>query len=87
MGPDRTEPARLRRGLRRAQGTPYAAYDRLDFEVPIGTHGDVYDRFLVRMEEMRQSVKLIQQALDQLPGGPVMTGDMRVALAGQRGHS
>jgi NADH-quinone oxidoreductase subunit D len=59
---------------------PYAAYDRLDFEVPIGTHGDVYDRFLVRMEEMRQSLKLIQQAVDQLPGGPVMTGDMRVAL-------
>lgn len=62
------------------KATPYAAYDRLDFEVPIGTHGDVYDRFLVRMEEMRQSIKLIQQAMDQLPGGPVMTGDMRVAL-------
>src|SRR5689334_2603988 len=62
---------------------PYAAYDRLDFEVPIGTHGDVYDRFLVRMEEMRQSLKLIQQAVDQLPGGPVMTGDMRVALPGK----
>ena len=62
---------------------PYAVYDRLDFEVPIGTHGDVYDRFLVRMEEMRQSLKLIQQALDQLPGGPVMTGDIRVALPGK----
>jgi NADH-quinone oxidoreductase subunit D len=62
------------------KATPYAVYDRLDFEVPIGTHGDVYDRFLVRMEEMRQSVKLIKQAMDQLPGGPVMTGDMRVAL-------
>ncbi|MGA7732972.1 MAG: NADH dehydrogenase (quinone) subunit D [Chloroflexia bacterium] len=62
---------------------PYAAYDRLDFEVPIGTHGDVYDRFLVRMEEMRQSVKLIQQGMDQLPGGPVLTGDMRVALPGK----
>jgi NADH dehydrogenase I D subunit len=59
---------------------PYAAYDRLDFEVPIGTHGDVYDRFLVRMEEMRQSVKLIQQAMDQLPDGPVLTQDIRVAL-------
>lgn len=62
---------------------PYAAYDRLDFEIPIGTHGDAYDRFLVRMEEMRQSVSLIKQALDQLPGGPVMTGDMRVALPGK----
>ena len=62
---------------------PYAVYDRLDFEVPIGTHGDVYDRFLVRMEEMRQSLKLIKQARDQLPGGPVMTGDIRVALPGK----
>lgn len=62
---------------------PYAAYDRLEFEVPIGTHGDVYDRFLVRMEEMRQSVKLIQQAMDQLPDGPVMTEDIRVALPGK----
>jgi NADH-quinone oxidoreductase subunit D len=62
---------------------PYAVYDRLDFEVPIGTHGDVYDRFLVRMEEMRQSLKLITQARDQLPGGPVMTEDIRVALPGK----
>lgn len=67
--------------VRKAQ--PYAAYDRLDFEIPIGTHGDAYDRFLVRMEEMRQSVSLIRQALDQLPGGPVMTPDMRVALPGK----
>ncbi|MEO8286699.1 MAG: NADH dehydrogenase (quinone) subunit D [Chloroflexota bacterium] len=65
------------------KAVPYAAYDRLDFEVPIGTHGDVYDRFLVRMEEMRQSLKLIRQAVDQLPGGPVMTGDIRVALPGK----
>lgn len=59
---------------------PYAVYDRLDFEVPIGTHGDTYDRYLVRMEEMRQSLKLITQAVDQLPGGRVMTPDIRVAL-------
>jgi NADH-quinone oxidoreductase subunit D len=59
---------------------PYAVYDRIDFEVPVGTHGDVYDRFLVRMEEIRQSVKIIRQAVDQLPGGPVMTPDLRVAL-------
>ena len=59
---------------------PYAVYDRLDWEVPVGTHGDVYDRFLVRMEEMRQSLKIIRQCLDQLPGGPVMTPDLRVAL-------
>ncbi len=64
--------------VRKAQ--PYAVYDRLDFEIPVGTHGDVYDRFLVRMEEMRQSLKIIRQALDQLPDGPVMTQDIRVAL-------
>src|SRR5215218_871833 len=44
---------------------PYAVYDRLDFEVPLGQHGDTYDRYLVRMEEMRQTVKIITQALDQ----------------------
>jgi NADH-quinone oxidoreductase subunit D len=43
---------------------PYAVYDRLDFEVPLGQHGDVYDRYLVRMEEMRQALRIIQQALD-----------------------
>ncbi len=59
---------------------PYAVYDRLDFEIPVGTHGDVYDRYLVRMEEMRQSVKLIRQAWEQLPDGPVLTPDIRVAL-------
>ncbi|MBF6612864.1 MAG: NADH dehydrogenase (quinone) subunit D [Chloroflexi bacterium] len=59
---------------------PYCFYDRMDFEVPVGTHGDVYDRFLVRMEEMRQSVKIIRQAVDQLPDGPVKTQDIRVAL-------
>ena len=64
--------------LRKSQ--PYAVYDRLDFEIPVGTHGDVYDRFLCRMEEMRQSVKLIKQALEQLPDGPVLTRDIRVAL-------
>jgi NADH-quinone oxidoreductase subunit D len=62
---------------------PYAVYDRIDFEVPVGTHGDVYDRFLCRMAEMRQSLKIIRQAVDQLPGGPVMTEDVRVALPGK----
>jgi NADH-quinone oxidoreductase subunit D len=44
---------------------PYCVYDRLDFEVPLGAHGDTYDRYLVRMEEMRQTIKIIGQALDQ----------------------
>ena len=43
---------------------PYCVYDRLDFEVPLGTHGDTYDRYLVRMEEMRQTLRIIRQALD-----------------------
>lgn len=55
--------------VRRAD--PYSVYDRFDFDVAVGTHGDVYDRLLVRMEEMRQSTRIIQQALDDLPGGPI----------------
>ncbi|MFQ5880554.1 MAG: NADH-quinone oxidoreductase subunit D, partial [Dehalococcoidia bacterium] len=50
---------------------PYAAYDRVEFEIPVGTHGDSYDRFAVRMAELRQSVRILEQALDMLPGGPV----------------
>ena len=51
---------------------PYAAYDELDFEVPLGTRGDTYDRYLIRLEEFRQSIRLIRQALDGLPEGPIM---------------
>jgi NADH-quinone oxidoreductase subunit D len=54
--------------LRKAN--PYLIYPELQFEVPLGSVGDCYDRYLVRMEEMRQSVRLVQQCLDQLPGGP-----------------
>jgi NADH-quinone oxidoreductase subunit D len=54
--------------LRKAQ--PYLVYDQLKFEVPLGSVGDCYDRYLVRMEEMRQSVRILRQCLDQLPGGP-----------------
>ena len=50
---------------------PYLVYDELDFEIPVGENGDNYDRYLVRMEEMRQSMRIIEQALDKLPGGPV----------------
>jgi len=49
---------------------PYCVYDRMDFDIAVGYQGDNYDRFLVRMEEMRQSVRIVRQALDQLPGGP-----------------
>lgn len=50
---------------------PYAAYDKIDFDICVGTHGDVFDRFVVRLAEMRQSLRIIEQALDLLPGGPV----------------
>jgi NADH-quinone oxidoreductase subunit D len=53
--------------LRKVQ--PYSVYDRFDFDVPIATNGDVYDRYLVRIQEMRESIKIVKQALDQLPGG------------------
>ncbi|MGV3774991.1 MAG: NADH dehydrogenase (quinone) subunit D [Verrucomicrobiales bacterium] len=59
---------------------PYLVYDQLEFEVPIGSRGDCYDRYLVRMEEMRQSVRIIHQCLDKLPGGPVTIPDGKVAL-------
>src|SRR6266513_2410760 len=56
--------------LRKAQ--PYAAYSKFDFEIPIGQNGDTYDRYLVRMAEMRQSLRIIQQAVDSIPEGPIM---------------
>jgi NADH-quinone oxidoreductase subunit C/D len=52
---------------------PYGVYDKVDWEVPIGKNGDTYDRYWVRMEEMRQSARIIRQCLDQLPQGPIMT--------------
>lgn len=55
--------------VRKAQ--PYLVYDRMDFEVPIGETGDNFDKYLVRMEEILQSMRIVEQALDQLPPGPV----------------
>jgi len=55
--------------LRKAD--PYSIYDRFDFDVPVGTVGDNYDRYWVRMQEMRQSVRILEQAIAQLPGGDV----------------
>ena len=54
------------------KATPYAAYADFNFEIPIGENGDTYDRYLVRMEELKQSALIIEQALDGLPEGPVM---------------
>ena len=59
---------------------PYLGYETYDFEVPIGERGDVYDRYLLRVEEMRQSVRILDQALDRLPDGPLNVDDPRVIL-------
>jgi len=59
---------------------PYLDYETYDFDVPVGTNGDVYDRFLVRMEELRQSVRILEQAAERLPEGPVNIDDARLIL-------
>lgn len=65
--------------LRKKQ--PYAAYDRVDFDIPVGQNGDCYDRYLVRVEELRQSVRIVKQCVDWLRKnpGPVMVDDHKVA--------
>ena len=69
----------VRHDLRRAE--PYSIYDRFDFEIPVGTQGDVYDRYLVRMEEMRQSLRIVEQALRQMPrNGPIMAAGLKRVL-------
>ena len=68
----------LKHDLRRAE--PYSIYDRFDFDVPTGIQGDVYDRYLVRLEEMRQSVRIVEQALAQMSEGPIMAGGMKRIL-------
>ena len=64
--------------LRKA--TPYSSYDQFDFKIPVGTVGDNYDRYRVRMAEMRESAKIVEQALDGLPEGPYISPDRKVAL-------
>ena len=61
---------------------PYSIYDRFDFDIPLGQYGDVYDRYLVRMEEIRQSIRIVEQALEQLPEGPIMPEKMPRRLRG-----
>jgi NADH-quinone oxidoreductase subunit D len=64
--------------LRKAH--PYLVYNELDFDIPVGSVGDCYDRYLVRIEEMRQSVRIIHQCLDKLPEGPINVPDGKVVL-------
>jgi NADH-quinone oxidoreductase subunit D len=63
--------------LRKAQ--PYMVYDQLDFDIPIGKNGDCYDRYLVRVEEVRQSLRIIHQCLDKMPDGPVLYRERKIA--------
>ena len=62
--------------IRKAQ--PYDVYDRMDFEIPVGTSGDCYDRFMVRVEEVRQSARIMKQCLAEMPSGPVSSEDRKV---------
>lgn len=62
------------------KATPYLIYDRLDFEVPLGDQGDNYDRYWVRMAEIRQSMRMIEQCMGQMPEGPVSIEDARMTL-------
>ena len=62
--------------LRRSQ--PYEVYSELDFDIPVGKNGDCYDRYLIRMEEMRQSLRIMKQCIEMMPGGPVHSEDGKV---------
>ena len=64
--------------LRKAM--PYSSYEDFDFQIPVGTKGDNYDRFQVRLAEVKESIKIIVQALDNLPDGPTITEDRKIAL-------
>jgi len=59
---------------------PYSGYDNFDFDIPVGKNGDVYDRYLMRVEEMRQSRRIVEQALNDLPGGPYNVEDNKISL-------
>jgi NADH-quinone oxidoreductase subunit D len=62
--------------LRRSQ--PYEVYSELNFDIPVGKNGDCYDRYLIRMEEMRQSLRIMKQCIEMMPGGPVRSDDGKV---------
>ncbi|MEH6545607.1 MAG: NADH-quinone oxidoreductase subunit D [Sneathiella sp.] len=63
--------------LRKAE--PYDVYGKMDFDIPVGLNGDCYDRYLMRLEEMQQSLKIMTQCLDQMPNGPVLSEDPKIA--------
>jgi NADH dehydrogenase (ubiquinone) Fe-S protein 2 len=57
---------------------PYDIYDRMNFSVPVGTRGDCYDRYMIRVEEMRESLRIIAQCLNDMPTGPVRLDDRKI---------
>jgi NADH-quinone oxidoreductase subunit D len=59
------------------KSNPYSGYERYEFDVPVGTQGDVFDRYMVRLKEMRESLRIVEQALDQLPDGPVRSDNRK----------
>ncbi len=63
--------------LRKSQ--PYELYDQFDFDIPVGKNGDCWDRYLIRMEEMRQSIRIIRQCIERITEGPIITDDGKVA--------
>jgi NADH-quinone oxidoreductase subunit D len=63
--------------LRKSQ--PYEVYDRMDFDIPVGRHGDCFDRYLVRMAEMRESLKIMRQCIEQMPEGPIKYQDHKIS--------
>jgi NADH:ubiquinone oxidoreductase subunit D len=77
----------------RACGVPYDIrkwfpnydYDKFEFDIPVGDRGDVYDRYLVRVEEIRQSLRIIKQALENLPAGPVQIENRKISLPPKKG--
>jgi NADH-quinone oxidoreductase subunit D len=59
------------------KAVPYSGYDQYDFDIPLGTHGDVYDRYMCRINEMRPSLRLVQQAVERLPDGPFRSNNRK----------
>jgi NADH:ubiquinone oxidoreductase subunit D len=71
--------------IRRAE--PYSIYDRFDFDIPVGTNGDVYDRYVVRLAEMRQSGRILEQALAQIPAGEIQAGKKAWSVRPPKGEA
>jgi NADH-quinone oxidoreductase subunit D/NADH-quinone oxidoreductase subunit C/D len=71
--------------IRRAD--PYSIYDRFDFDVAVRYNGDIYDRYIIRLDEIRESIKILQQAVEQIPEGEIQTGKPRYQMKVPKGES